>query len=226
MAKDIQYSHDSEFTALQRPTKVKLGNWIFNNPTKILVIGGETLLSLENLEDGSIALSGKFYDRNSRLILEIDRNEWQSLVGNWDVEKKGDRLIIREAAYKLSLTVTVKSKHLIVFDDIRMRYGDVFIISSEGKCIEIYYKERLLLQHKPKNEDNGGIETNGYLDISKNGQLQPISGGTVIRAGTLTLGDPNGVPRVASTDSRRTKVARNSDCPCGSGMKYKKCHGR
>ena len=50
------------------------------------------------------------------------------------------------------------------------------------------------------------------------------------------LNDPNqqaaakpGYPRTAETrtDSRREKrVGRNDPCPCGSGKKYKNCHGR
>ncbi|MBI2123902.1 MAG: preprotein translocase subunit SecA [Candidatus Wildermuthbacteria bacterium] len=34
-----------------------------------------------------------------------------------------------------------------------------------------------------------------------------------------------GLPAVAPSDSRGAKVGRNDPCPCGSGKKYKKCHG-
>jgi preprotein translocase subunit SecA len=37
-------------------------------------------------------------------------------------------------------------------------------------------------------------------------------------------------PRLAASDphdpSTWGKVGRNSPCPCGSGKKYKQCHGR
>jgi preprotein translocase subunit SecA len=27
-------------------------------------------------------------------------------------------------------------------------------------------------------------------------------------------------------EKRKTKIGRNDPCPCGSGLKYKKCHGK
>jgi len=30
----------------------------------------------------------------------------------------------------------------------------------------------------------------------------------------------------ASPEIRKNKVGRNDPCPCGSGRKYKKCHGK
>jgi preprotein translocase subunit SecA len=37
----------------------------------------------------------------------------------------------------------------------------------------------------------------------------------------------SGAPKEAPTPQKRTqaKVGRNAPCPCGSGKKYKKCHG-
>jgi preprotein translocase subunit SecA len=41
----------------------------------------------------------------------------------------------------------------------------------------------------------------------------------------LAAGDGAGnAPRSASTDA--PKVGRNDACPCGSGKKYKHCHGQ
>jgi preprotein translocase subunit SecA len=31
--------------------------------------------------------------------------------------------------------------------------------------------------------------------------------------------------RVESSDGKGEKVSRNAPCPCGSGKKYKRCHG-
>jgi preprotein translocase subunit SecA len=37
----------------------------------------------------------------------------------------------------------------------------------------------------------------------------------------------SGAPKEAAAPVKRTqaKVGRNDPCPCGSGKKYKKCHG-
>jgi len=35
-----------------------------------------------------------------------------------------------------------------------------------------------------------------------------------------------GIPIMKNEPVKPTKVGRNDDCPCGSGKKYKKCHGK
>jgi uncharacterized protein YecA (UPF0149 family) len=37
---------------------------------------------------------------------------------------------------------------------------------------------------------------------------------------------PQAVQRAANVPSSWGKVGRNDRCPCGSGVKYKHCHGR
>jgi preprotein translocase subunit SecA len=41
---------------------------------------------------------------------------------------------------------------------------------------------------------------------------------------TLNRGDEPVTPRTVHREHE--KVGRNDPCPCGSGKKYKKCHGR
>jgi preprotein translocase subunit SecA len=52
----------------------------------------------------------------------------------------------------------------------------------------------------------------------------PAPGG---RPGTRSGGELTGAPAAATRAGGRTvpKVGRNDPCPCGSGKKYKKCHG-
>ncbi len=226
-AKRVGYSHDPEFRTCHRPVKVRLGNVVFKDPGKVLRVGGEVLLAVEDLEEGRLGLTGRFYDRQGRLILEIDRNEWRTLAGNWDVERAGNALVIRERSYKLSLRVIAESDHAITFDNLSMNYRDVALVSSEGKVIEISYKGEPIVTHWPSEKGGMGIETEGFLDIDENGRLSPIHGPTTIGAGTLRIGNP-----VEEREARRArpyvrsepKVGRNEPCPCGSGLKYKRCH--
>jgi len=49
-----------------------------------------------------------------------------------------------------------------------------------------------------------------------------------VQRGTLdggTGGGPNGSRNLRDTDPRFQNVARNAPCPCGSGKKFKRCHG-
>jgi preprotein translocase subunit SecA len=43
---------------------------------------------------------------------------------------------------------------------------------------------------------------------------------------TLSHGDPAAQQKVETVRRDGDKVGRNDPCPCGSGKKYKKCHGR
>jgi preprotein translocase subunit SecA len=46
---------------------------------------------------------------------------------------------------------------------------------------------------------------------------------TKANAGAASAGEDSGKPRTVVSD--QPKVGRNEPCPCGSGKKYKKCHG-
>jgi hypothetical protein len=228
-AKRVGYSHDPEFRTCQRPVKVRLGNLVFEDPGKVLRVGEEVLLAVEDLEEGRLGLTGRFYDRLGRLILEINRNEWRTLAGNWDVERAGNALVIRERSRKLSLCVIAESCHAITFDNLSMSYGDVALESSAGKMIEITYKGEPTVSHSPSEVGGMGIETEGFLDIDNNGRLRPIHGPTTIGAGTLRIGNPDEEQRTQRARPyvrSEPKIGKNEACPCGSGRKYKRCHGK
>jgi hypothetical protein len=46
------------------------------------------------------------------------------------------------------------------------------------------------------------------------------------QAVTTPTASPAPVPRVSPGAAQAPKVGRNDPCPCGSGLKYKRCHGR
>jgi preprotein translocase subunit SecA len=46
-------------------------------------------------------------------------------------------------------------------------------------------------------------------------------------AEAMVTGEENSKPKETPVPVRvEQKVGRNDDCPCGSGKKYKKCHGK
>jgi preprotein translocase subunit SecA len=56
------------------------------------------------------------------------------------------------------------------------------------------------------------------VDLTRKAMDQASGGAPPLRSVNAPIGRapaPGGVPR----------VGRNDDCPCGSGKKYKKCHG-
>ena len=70
--------------------------------------------------------------------------------------------------------------------------------------------------------DELAIAREALLDASTSGRRQPP-----IRVGSGRLAPGRlALDRPKSAASAISKVGRNDPCPCGSGRKYKKCHGR
>jgi preprotein translocase subunit SecA len=59
----------------------------------------------------------------------------------------------------------------------------------------------------------------------RNGQTQPRSGQSQQRSGSRSSAPTVAATSVGTPSSSSNKVGRNDPCPCGSGKKYKKCHG-
>ncbi len=77
---------------------------------------------------------------------------------------------------------------------------------EEEEIPELRAKQREMhAVHPAAGSDEGG-ESSAYGDAADGGHVAPKKQGTVRRD--------------------RPKVGRNDPCPCGSGKKYKKCHGR
>jgi len=100
---------------------------------------------------------------------------------------------------------------------------DVGLVSRKGDAIQLSYKGKPVVAHRPSEKGGMGIETKGFLDIDATGQLRPIGGPTTIGAGSLRIGDVDQGPQ---TQGQKTyvrsgrKVGRNEACSCGSGRKY------
>jgi hypothetical protein len=82
----------------------------------------------------------------------------------------------------------------VTFDDIEMNFLDVGLLSRGGDAIELSYRGKPIMVHRPSEKGGLGIKTKGPLDIDKDGRLSPISGPTTIGAGTLQVGSPGHEP--------------------------------
>ncbi len=189
-AKSRGYSRDPEFRTCRRPLTVRLGNVVFNDPGHVLRIAGQDLLAVEDLEEGRVGLSGRFFDRKDRLILEIARNEWRTFAGNWDVERSGKSILIREEYHRRSLRVIAESANAVTFDDIATSYLNVGFESKEGEFFRTTYKGRAVVEHRPSEPHGGGLETAGVLNIDEQGQVQVGPGPTTIGSGTIRIDRP------------------------------------
>jgi preprotein translocase subunit SecA len=65
----------------------------------------------------------------------------------------------------------------------------------------------------------------GPLDAGPGGSEPPMGGGNVMEIEPRPSGPAAGGPATAPFVRPMPKVGRNEPCPCGSGRKYKHCHG-
>jgi len=71
-------------------------------------------------------------------------------------------------------------------------------------------------------------EQQPVLPVMEGHKLNPDTGEDemAFARASLVPADANGAERDPQNPSSWGKVGRNEDCPCGSGKKYKHCHGR
>ncbi|MFQ5880714.1 MAG: SEC-C metal-binding domain-containing protein, partial [Dehalococcoidia bacterium] len=74
----------------------------------------------------------------------------------------------------------------------------------------------------PRPEPPRQVRTSGPAKEAATGRSQATAGGRQARAGAAP---PTLVGAATTSASKPKKVGRNDPCPCGSGRKYKKCHG-
>jgi tetratricopeptide (TPR) repeat protein len=89
--------------------------------------------------------------------------------------------------------------------------------------------ERQPGRHRPLTEDFGGVEPElgrcdhcGWDPDEERATRMPITEAEAFAAALRSTGPRPSRPPPAA----REKIGRNEPCPCGSGSKYKHCHGR
>ena len=71
-----------------------------------------------------------------------------------------------------------------------------------------------------------GVATASAAATGGSAPLLPGLSGTAPRAMREQLGDEVRSPVSSASPAGGPKLGRNDPCYCGSGLKYKKCHGR
>ena len=142
-----------------------------------------------------------------------------------------------------------------LMDDLRGTVGNLLFKAQIGQPRQQPPPQPQKLQYSGPTEDGTGTGALAQAAAARRAQTQQGNGGTVddlgmaksARSGeggggrTVPLGSVGGVPspqdpRELATNRGEERVrepvtaikepGRNEACPCGSGKKYKKCHGR
>jgi preprotein translocase subunit SecA len=205
-------------------------------------------LSHDQLADATVEAVTKRYEEKEkqfgaelmrwlerRIILDVVDTQWKDHLLSLDHLKEG--IGLRGYGQKDPL-VEFKKEAFVLFEDMMAR------IDNET----IRYLFHIQIQQAEKHPDEMQVRPGG-----PGGSAPPRSGGAqaAVASAAARASESRGLPEVARQIERRqqrqqkdlqyqtgpaqaeapkpvragAKVGRNDPCPCGSGKKYKKCHG-
>ena len=106
----------------------------------------------------------------------------------------------------------------------------VQIQREEEQVPQLHHKERQMAEHGVANksdEDAGVAQDTSERQVAAQGR-RPARGrqGQAAQAAQAARGGDGEAVKHEPVRRERPKVGRNDPCPCGSGKKYKKCHGK
>ncbi len=153
------------------------------------------------------------YKRRKEFLMITD---WKTEIANWlhtDEEKKAYEDKIKELGDKFNEVSRIVA--LRILDMFWLEHLENMEYLRESVRLRAYGQKDPLVEYKSE----GHKMFKEMLD-----QIQDGIGHTILSVGiSKTPAQPQPVqPGVAS----QNKVGRNDPCPCGSGKKYKKCHGK
>jgi len=212
-----------------------------------LEIDAMTGLSREEIERNATDLLIERYDEKERMIgpenlrqaeqiimLNVVDNQWKDHLLSMDHLKEG--IGLRSYGQKDPL-IEYKKESFTMFQDMMDRIEDetikyLFFMRIETGMPPLPYPEIV----EPEDEELNGTETRelseeeieeqqrknqqSVLDLTRNIQRRKDK-----ELADLQFSSGDGAGESKTVSHKGPKVGRNELCPCGSGKKYKKCHG-
>lgn len=207
-----------EFDIGTAAPEITVGGFTGTNLDTLIEIFGTKVLSISAPAEAHMpfSINALVTDRNGNTILRIEDNEWQSSIENWDVETGGGKITIRHGPGDIILVIRSEPPNKLIFERLDMYHQGTSIRSREGQLISITMPNGMIIEGSDVTAD--GCEIG--IKIDARGLAFGVGGGSV-SFGRLSSG-----PRIARRMSSAGKLSRNSLCSCGSGKKFKHCHGR
>jgi hypothetical protein len=115
----------------QHPSII-IGTFRTERVPRVICVGQETLLGVEKPETpgGPFRLSANF-EHSGQEFFRIEQNQWRTPTSNWDVEIKGQRIIIRRAKRDIILQLKSDPPHTLIVETIDFQYQDFHVRGNE-----------------------------------------------------------------------------------------------
>ena len=115
--------------------------WNANKAFILLRINGTDLLRFEPPEEkgNPFLLSAQFYNNKGKRFFWIERNEWFGDINNWEIEAKGNLIMIRNNVGKYSLEIRNIPNDRLIINRINMIYKGYKIKGDKHEGITILF---------------------------------------------------------------------------------------
>lgn len=122
-----------QFDLASNDLDISIAGTHYLNCENLIQINDMPILSLNRSEEKeTISISGIFYNSKGKKSLIIKENEWNALIDNWDVECKGNRIIIRDDLGNISLKIRIEPPSKIIVEKIDMKYKKILLNGNES----------------------------------------------------------------------------------------------
>lgn len=206
-----------------RAPEVAIGALVCRNVRSLIRIEGVDLLSVKKPESpgAPFLLSANLYDSHGCELIRIVENEWQSRSDNWDVEVVGPRITFRGGPGKIALVLRSEPPNRLVVERLDLFFQGYSIKGSEHEQFD-------LITPNGRSVLSSGMELDGCaigIEVSNEQLCIGVGGGSVYLKYVEFNGSAFPAPQARQVLNTIPRVGRNEPCPCGSGKKYKRCHG-
>lgn len=123
--------------------EIQIGKATIIGVRKVIEIDGEQILSFspQDISRTVPLLNAKFYDKKGNLGAEIVENEWRGYKRAWDIEKTGNKYIVRSNKGEIALSLRVTAGKIQI-DRLNLSYSNASIkVNSKGVITIITHGE-------------------------------------------------------------------------------------
>lgn len=224
------------------PPTIQIGPVTARNVPVVIEAMDDEILRVEPPEQvgGPFRISALLANQSGTEVLRIERNEWQTPIENWDVHVVGAKITIHNGPGDIALDLVADPPAGIILERLNMfhkgarlmvRADQGFVVRSPGGAEfttsgATIADSQVAISVSPNGIAVGRGGGSVYID-SLTGGTNPKTGWPIPAHSSRARPSPNH-PMDASEPYTRPepKTGRNQPCPCGSGLKYKRCHGR
>jgi preprotein translocase subunit SecA len=198
-------------------------NWDFQK-LKVQVLSHLGL----DLDEARIKLADLEHEEIRKVVWErIEKNyaEKEEIVG-------AEAMRYYERIYRLNIVDVQWKDHLLAIDHLKEWVGQMGfaqkdpLVEYKKQSFEMFESMLDRIDTETVRALYYRLQVNVEAPPERRLQRRPRRGQmtfTKANAGAAAAGEDSGKPRTVVSD--HPKVGRNEPCPCGSGKKYKKCHG-